>query len=389
MTPNRLPRMKAGNTASPPGSRRSEELDTLRFVAALAVVVGHSNVIFRSFTTPWPLLGFTNTYSAVALFFVLSGCVLHQSCKRKPLNAREYGAFVARRVFRLYPLHIVALLLGGAVLLLPLQSSPLLMASEYARETVVNKDHHNLVQWMQQVLLIGGGMDSTFVNPPVWTLAVEMRLSLLLPMVSFFVIRSGLRAAAAAAALSMLLGPWLARTTLPTAGMLPLFVLGAFLSEVVDATASSRRDHAWLMAPGLLIYNLGEWTGRATFGRVVPFYVAGIGAALMILATVRSRWLGKALAHPVLVLLGQCSYGIYLLHFPLLLAVIWALEKLHLPPLALLPMLVPLTLALAWVFYLLVEKPFIAWGRHVSAWVAGSRRRSEESQEPAVERVCE
>ena len=358
-------------TTRPP---RLEALDTLRFAAAVTVVIGHSNVIFRSFVAPWPLLGLTNSYSAVALFFVLSGYVLHQSCKRHAMDGVNYVAFIIKRVFRLYPLHFVALILGAAALQLPLHDSPLLMASEYARETILNKNHRQVAQWLQQLLLMGGGMDSTFVNPPIWTLAVEMRVSLLLPFLSLFAVRIGLRLTFVVTVLSLLLGPWLARITLPTMGMVPLFLLGILVAEVTDSQAAVRRGNGWMFSLGVLVYSLGEWTKGPMVDRLDAFYVAGVGAALMILATVRSKRIAKVLSYPLLVQLGQCSYGIYLLHFPLMLLTVWAINQLHMPPLALIPALLLATLFVARALFVIVEKPFIRFGHRLSARLVAERR---------------
>ena len=358
-------------TTSPP---RLEALDTLRFAAAMIVVVGHSNVIFRSFVAPWPLLGLTNSYSAVALFFVLSGYVLHQSCKRHAMDGVNYVAFIIKRVFRLYPLHFIALILGAAALQLPLHDSSLLMASEYARETILNKNHQQVAQWLQQLLLIGGGMDSTFVNPPIWTLAVEMRVSLLLPFLSLFAVRIGQRLTFVVTVLSLLLGPWLARITLPTTGMVPLFLLGILVAEVTQSQAAARRGNGWIFFLGVLVYSLGEWTKGAMVDRLDAFYVAGVGAALMILATVRSKRIAAVLSHPPLVQLGQCSYGIYLLHFPLMLLIVWAINQLHMPPRAIIPALLLVTLSAARVLFAIVEKPLIRLGHQLSAWLVVEKK---------------
>ncbi len=349
------------------GPRRIAGLDTLRFLAALMVVVAHARGVYRLFEAPWPVEGVMNAYSAVALFFVLSGYVLHQSCVAAGFGPRAYGSFVVRRVLRLYPLHLVALGLAAVVILaLPLGGSPLLGSSEYAQETIARGDHHDLRQWLNQAILVGGGMDSTFANPPIWTLAAEMRISLLFPLLSLLVARTGIRTAAVLTLVSMACGPWLAKVTLPTAGMVPLFLLGALAAKAGDCIPGLRRTPGWLFWAGLVVYAMAACTSRTPFGRLGLFYVAGLGSALMMLVVAHHEGFARRLSHPVLVGLGLCSYGIYLLHFPLLLLVTWAAGRAGAPPAAILPALLVLVIPLAWILYHAVERPFIVLGRRLS-----------------------
>jgi peptidoglycan/LPS O-acetylase OafA/YrhL len=109
--------------------------------------------------------------------------------------------------------------------------------------------------------------------------------------------------------------------------------------------------------------------GRETLGKEAPFYVAGLGAAFMIAALVRHPRLADPLSHPILVQLGQLSYGIYLLHFPLLLAVTWAVEKVGASGQMILPGVLAVTLVLSWVLFRAVENPFMAWGGRLAGWL--------------------
>jgi peptidoglycan/LPS O-acetylase OafA/YrhL len=126
------------------------------------------------------------------------------------------------------------------------------------------------------------------------------------------------------------------------------------------------------MVSGLVLYSAAAWVGRDMLGKEAPFYLAGLGAALMIAAMVRHPRLARPFSTPVLVRLGQLSYGVYLLHFPLLLAVTWAVERAGASGQMILPCLVVVTLALSWVLFHTVEKPFIAWGRRLSGSIGDS-----------------
>ena len=49
----------------------------------------------------------------------------------------------------------------------------------------------NASQWLHQASLISSGMDTTFINLPIWTLAAEMRISQPFLLIAFVVARTG------------------------------------------------------------------------------------------------------------------------------------------------------------------------------------------------------
>src|SRR5262249_3570790 len=96
------------------GRPRSERIDQLRGLAALAVVACHVGVsAYRDVPneggTPWPWLGFVLGfgYLGVPLFFVISGFCIHLPQARMLAagapRAPEWRRFFARRLWRLYP----------------------------------------------------------------------------------------------------------------------------------------------------------------------------------------------------------------------------------------------------------------------------------------------
>jgi peptidoglycan/LPS O-acetylase OafA/YrhL len=96
---------------------RIEELEGLRGMAALAVLVYHVGDRLQPLGVPvaWssffvvPLGG-----TAVMVFFVLSGFVIGY-IHREPWNRTNVAEYLFRRLIRLYPIYLVALLLSFAV----------------------------------------------------------------------------------------------------------------------------------------------------------------------------------------------------------------------------------------------------------------------------------
>lgn len=147
---------------------RNSNLDGIRGLAALAVVLGHSNTLgtglaplalqFKNFAGAtgsdiaariWHTV--FNADAAVMLFFVLSGYVLTlglQNCGRKP--AQELSGYVIRRLFRIYPVAILAAV--PLAFLYPLDWKQTL-------NTMLLTDRSaNAVLWTLQIELIGSAV---------------------------------------------------------------------------------------------------------------------------------------------------------------------------------------------------------------------------------------
>lgn len=106
-------------TGSRPSGLRFEVLDAARGIGAILVIVGHYH------GTLWPDRGGFITqssgYLVVDVFFLLSGFVLAHAFFDKP--GFNYWEFTKKRIFRLWPLHMVTL--GVYVLLMLLAGDPI------------------------------------------------------------------------------------------------------------------------------------------------------------------------------------------------------------------------------------------------------------------------
>src|SRR4051812_12166801 len=167
-------------------------IDQLRGVAILAVFAfhclhssfGHDQLGWgrwfpeflaakKSFLAVLPL---TFGWAGVAIFFVVSGFCIHLSYLRH--TADDWRAFFVRRFFRIYPPYFVALI--GFALLFPL--------SRLAFDTAFD-----WVQLASHALLVHNFDEDTFlgINGAFWTIAVEVQLYLLYPVLLGLVKRLG------------------------------------------------------------------------------------------------------------------------------------------------------------------------------------------------------
>ncbi|MGA0204993.1 MAG: acyltransferase family protein [Ilumatobacteraceae bacterium] len=319
-------------------------LDGLRALAVVSVIGFHSGVF------DWGWVG-------VDVFFALSGwlitgLVIDEIERTDRLSLRAFWARRARRLFPALGVSIVLVAVLGLLDLVDIRRRGLLGAATYA------------TNWLN----ITGGRSywDEFANPDplehLWSLAIEEQIYLVWPMlIAGLVIigrsRVGIRVAAAAivvlsfgfASYGASNGWSIDRLYQGTDTRASTFALGA-----VVAGLSLRRLPSW--ANHLLLITslaLGAWMARHGVGdtdmfrgRMLAISLCGLVAVISAAAITSGP-----LCNPVLRRLGLWSYGLYLFHRPVAIALesisIWIRFAL----------VVAITIALASVSYHLVEQP--------------------------------
>lgn len=308
-----------------PDSHRYKQLDSLRGLAALTVFIGHSvgsvvnaSVLTKVQTTPLSIL--FNGYAAVMFFFVLSGFVLSLPFvnNEKPLSLT---AFYTKRFFRIYPAFLIAMVLSVAL-----------------KEWVYN-DHNmaDSVLWFKQywawhwdrvslkeiiraLLLIEPGFNGQRIDPPVWSLVVEMKMSIILPFFIWIVSRcSGIVNIGLFFLISYL-------AYRHTGLQISVFYLGVLLAKYQYQLKNTIKMLptpvlVMVMLLSLSLYNAGlEFLGLHLKPSYVIFsnYLPAIGSSMVIITVLASKRLSILLEHRVFAFFGAISYSFYLMHFPVL-----------------------------------------------------------------------
>jgi len=219
-------------------------LESVRGLAALTVLIFHSAVFFRHGQddplekTLWALksneelLGRLisvafNGHLAVSLFFVLSGFVLALSLRRDDRSfPRQAGAFVSRRVFRIYPALVINLLATLAIIAALASAFPMIGYSSFT-----------LGQLAENLLLYNFS-----VNGATWTLLIEL-LAVPLLLISYLLALwfgiSGMLTLAVAT-IVILFNPGLVRRLLPGDSSFMYFVR-TFIRNVPVAVEIGRQ----------------------------------------------------------------------------------------------------------------------------------------------------
>ncbi len=321
-------RASVGNADDAPLPYRPE-LDALRGLAVLAVVVHHCDLL------PGGFLG-------VDLFFVLSGylitgLLLHEHDRTGGI---ALGRFYLRRAKRLYP--ALLLMLGVYLLVAPRVWPGHPHGTDATWAALYLTDYTQ--SWVRWSPYLGH----------VWSLAVEEKFYLLWPPVLIAalgrgVTREGLaRGLLWAIVVAVLWRSW-EQAYFRFDARLPGLLAGCWLAaEKPDLPAWLGKAGAIVMVYVIAVsYGFGPWR----LDLAVP--VAEIASIGLVGCALPIRW-------PWLVWLGRLSYGVYLWHFPLSEAVS------GMNPLAQLTLVLPLSLLAAWVSYWTVERVFRPTGKVTS-----------------------
>jgi peptidoglycan/LPS O-acetylase OafA/YrhL len=303
------------------GRRRIVHLDTCRGIAASMVVASHclqTVDVDRSWNALRAALG----HYPVLFFFVLSGYVLGRPLARRKIDLRFYSAYAVKRFFRLIPL-LVAVFLFAFFVAKGMDSARVgsLGISQWAV---------NLTTWMAQVTTPGQLWENLLLvqrglNVPTWTIKIEIVCSMLLPAVVLLTSSNRFLMVCSLVGLcffgseqfSGLFGLEGSDMTLfESSRYLYLFLLGFLLCRF-DGFFSDRRKGAALIVLVVFLSSLVLtlwifWGDNLSHG----FVMAGI---LAVLIPLPFPGLKRILESRVPLLIGELSYGIYLLHTPILL----------------------------------------------------------------------
>jgi peptidoglycan/LPS O-acetylase OafA/YrhL len=341
--------------------------DVLRFAFAFTVFLFHAHVLSGE-TALAPLSRYFSADFAVKAFFVVSGYLVLMSYE----NSRSLGDYVSKRVRRVYPAYaaivIVAALLGAAITTLSL--------ADYLSGGVGAYLAANLVFLNFLAPNLPGVFAAnpfTEVNGALWTLKVEVMFYVSVPVIAWLCHRLGTGRVLAvlylgSLAYHLVLGhlaqvqgrELYIQLQRQFPGQLAYFVAGAAGYYFADALAKRWRALAIAAIAGYL------WLAFFPNLALDAFLTPAVLGALVVYAAVGLRYLGNFGRF------GDLSYGIYVIHFPLL-QVLVAAGWFRADPWLALAGATAALLVLATISWHFVEKPFL---RRTSHYVLAEARRT-------------
>lgn len=301
-------RWAAGVFAPPAPSARgySGALDGYRGLAAAMVAFAH--MVFWCYPVFWaskdvyPYLISYGGNKAVPVFVMLSGFLIYRSVRRAE-TAADLREYAARRLLRIYPLYLAAVVALVAVGQQSTKPGPL----------------------AAEVLMLRALDYPAFGNPVAWSLYVEVCFYVFLPV---YVAAAGRRVVPLSA------GLFAALAVADPAGpremyLWKYFFLGILASHLADGLAAGVGRWA-REAAGLALAAGGVWLMRYDFGGKdndwaaaltrIPHNPAeatlglGLGFGLLLVGTMCSGLVSRAAGVAPLRFLGTISYSVFLIH---------------------------------------------------------------------------
>lgn len=361
-------------TINQAGENRSAPVESLRALAALAVLEAHVWGVSRGYGSGAYATFFDRLLLGggfgVYLFFALTGYLLYRPFARRDLasgSTVRLGRYAANRALRILPLYYFVLV----VYLLTI-------------------DHGgSFTTWWRSLLMLENFFPVTLshVDGVMWSLVVEVQFYILLPFIAFGIMK--LAGSSWQRACLCLLGLGVASElirwamvssvtapserwtySLPTTFV--YFVPGMLLAVLQtvwrdESPAAVRRwagrSSTWILA-SLPFWAIVVWRYNLDV-LLVPATFLTVGAIALPL---RRGVVGRVLEWRPLALLGVASYSLYLWHFPIVNQIAQRAHSLNY--VELLVICVPLSCVVALVSYRLVEAPFLRLRR---SW-SGSQR---------------
>jgi peptidoglycan/LPS O-acetylase OafA/YrhL len=369
-------------------STRYEELDSIRGIAALMVLLSHLFFIFPSvgsvLNSKFGLSStfFWNGHSAVIIFFVLSGFVL--SLPFYKYDKPSYVEYIIKRVCRIYIPYIVivAIAIVFKMILQPkIGTIPGLVNWGLWSEKV---SFHNI---LNHILFINEFNSDSFVMV-VWSLVHEMRISIIFPFIVLLLVKLKIK-------LSILLAIILSFFSVllimnfPTKFNIPVstnyFITLHYISMFIIGSLLAKSRHQFInniykmkvfitligivffYFPGIPFKIVSMIVGEVNYTvyQMVIDWIISIGAASLIILVLNSRMVSKILLIKPIKLLGKISYSLYLVHPVVLLTMVHILYGFLPIPFILFVSFI-LSLLLSWLSYKYIEYPSIKFGKYLS-----------------------
>ncbi|MBC2370204.1 acyltransferase [Listeria booriae] len=345
-------------------------LDSLRGIAAVTVVVAHlaGSLVVESF--PKDIFQSFGR-NAVVLFFILSGTALSMSLqKNNRMTLKVYTSYIVKRVCRIYlPFFIIIIL--SYCLFLTLQPQYIEGLSDWFNAVGTNVSMNTL---MDNILMSGSHVGK--LDPVIWSLIVEMRVSIIFPILFFFLRKMSWKVLLLSAGTAFMGGTgilfiigqkFLIGQTIFHIGFFILGV-GIFLhqSQLQVFIVKAKVE---ILATSLVLYLHVMFLNIMGLGniQVVSDVLEGLGAVGILLVCYNSNRLQRGLNRPLYRTLGKYSFSIYLVHCIVFIPLIHILYPYNFTFLAMEGMSIPLIFIFAAIVYWSIEKPSQALGRLIGS----------------------
>ena len=311
---------------------RLPALTSLRFLAAFHVYMFHVQAIVAVFGPIWYQRLASIGYVGVSFFFVLSGFILVYTYAGKPIAAYD---FWRARFARVYPAYAFALLLTAPFFIFAVQHYNQIQLPFMAFQAA-----HARVAAALEILLLQSWVPPAPLswNSVGWSLSVEAFFYLIFPFLLLRYVRLSVKQL-----FSIMIACWLASNLISTSytvlrpdgvlhpdsqvytswmnvvkffpmARLPEFLMGMAAGFVFLRTERNARLALPLIASGVIaVAAVAMFSGKIPYAIIHTALLSPAFAAIIYGVALGSRWT-SILENRLLVLFGDASYSMYLIH---------------------------------------------------------------------------
>jgi len=343
-------------------------LTSLRFFAALFVVFYHTLWSAVPAITRTNLAGHILSlgFLSVSFFFLLSGYILGMVYLRsgKPLNKRT---FLTARFARIYPLYFLTLI----------ADTPFLLSSRIAQYGWTSAVVKTTITFIANIFMLQAWILALRgIDNPNWSLSVETVFYLLFPFIGIWIWKLRGPGLWIAAVVFWLGGQGIVYALTPhvieeTIKFNPLLHISTFALGIVLARWQTLQrekhgtspKHGASIAMALLLTlaicaALVHWLASVPMNNLNDGLMAPAFGCLIWAFSANRSLPARILSAPWLVVLGEASYGLYLIHLP----VYHVYERLHLVGVrSLYPVYLCTCIGLSVLSFYLIETPVRKW----------------------------
>ena len=359
------------------------EIDSIRGILALTVAIGHSigTFILNDYTIPIQhspdlrsfilklLVSIINGQTAVIFFFAISGFVLAAALEKLPdLSIRSQASFYIARIVRIYPAHIICLLLYVPYVIYIVKWGSF--------NNLTCKEYGNVAAWLNYTRLLPLHFSELIdnlllakysINQVTWSLQVEVYAIPFLPI--FYLICKRFKYYIILPVLAILMATTSKYYGRAYSDFLFIFFMGTctyFYKDYLINTLLRNFSSSKILFLSLLILILPAlvFAGRPPREIMIESFAS---CAIIALVTSRQSTINSRLHNSVLRFLGKLSYSFYLYHHILLALVVrfifstvgdqWVFNHQYLAALSGIFISISLSLVVAYLSYSFVEKP--------------------------------
>jgi peptidoglycan/LPS O-acetylase OafA/YrhL len=320
---------------------RFSQLDSLRGLAALTVVLSHFSLVIPNSEMVTklkytPLHIFWGGHEAVIMFFLLSGFVL--SIPYFENKQSSYLSFLIKRLCRIYIPYLFSIIIGYVCVV---------NFSHYGVDGLsawVNGAWNSTIDFkllLNHVLFIGD-YNNTAMNPVIWSLVHEMRVSIIFPVLMILVLKLNWKTNVLICLVMTFVYYALAYITTNYFGQINMynisfissihyasfFILGALLAKnrvvITEIVSKLNRINKIIMFVFAVFSYTYTWWAFPDIHlihlTIINDWFIGIGSLIFIVLSLSSSTVNSILMLKPIQSLGKISYSLYLLHAIVLLS---------------------------------------------------------------------